>query len=116
MIYSELQATVSATGGCDTSASGDPVGPSYAAKTIGYSSSFLAYGTLIDPGPNCDEQNIQGGFHTIDFSELYYTPIVTSTVYKSGCTPYANPRLSLPADLTYVFAESVFSFGQNLES
>lgn len=76
------------------------MGPSYAAKTIGYSSRFLAYGTLINPGPNCDEQNIQDGFHTIDFSELYYTPIVTSTVYKSGCPPYANPRLSLPADLT----------------
>ncbi|KAF6235844.1 hypothetical protein HO173_006039 [Letharia columbiana] len=99
VIYSELQATVSATGQCDLSASGDPVGPSYAAKTIGYSSRFLAYGTVTNPGPNCDEQYIEGGFHTIDFSELYYTPIVTSTVYKPGCTPYANPRLSLPADL-----------------
>ena len=102
MIYSELQATVSATGGCDTSASGDPVGPSYAVKTIGYSSRFLAYGTVTFPGPNCDEQYIEDGFHTIDFSELYYTPIVTSTVYKAGCAPYANPRLSLPADLTDV--------------
>lgn len=100
VIYSELQATVSATGGCDSSASGDPVGPSYAAKTIGYSSRFLAYGTVTFPGPNCDEQYIEDGFHTIDFSELYYTPIVTSTVYKAGCPPYANPRLSLPADLT----------------
>lgn len=78
------------------------MGPSYVAKTIGYSSRFLAYGTVINPGPNCDEQNIEGGFHTIDFSELYYTPIVTSTAYKSGCPPYANPRLSLPADLTDV--------------
>ena len=102
MIYSELQATVSATGTCDSSASGDPVGPSYAAKTIGYSSRFLAYGTVANPGPNCDEQNIPGGFHTIDFSQLYYTPIVTSTVYKAGCPPYANPRLSLPAELTNV--------------
>ncbi len=102
MIYSELQATVSATDPCDKSASGDPVGPSYPVMTIGYSSSFLAYGTEIDPGPNCDEQNMEGGFHTIDFTELYYTPIVTSTVYKSGCPPYANPRLSLPADLTDV--------------
>lgn len=102
MIYSELQATVSATGTCDSSASGDPVGPSYAAKTIGYSSRFLAYGTVTFPGPNCDEQYIEDGFHTIDFSQLYYTPIVTSTVYKSGCAPYANPRLSLPADLTDV--------------
>lgn len=102
VIYSELQATVSATGACDLSASGDPVGPSYAAKTIGYSSRFLAYGTVANPGPNCDEQNIPGGFHTIDFSEIYYTPIVTTTTYKSGCAPYANPRLSLPADLTDV--------------
>lgn len=102
MIYSELQATVSTTGACDSSASGDPVGPSYAVKTIGYSSRFLAYGTVTFPGPKCDEQYIEDGFHTIDFSELYYTPIVTSTVYKSGCPPYANPRLSLPADLTNI--------------
>ena len=102
MIYSELQATVSATGACDLAASGDPVGPSYAAKTIGYSSRFLAYGTVTFPGPNCNEQYIEDGFHTIDFSQLYYTPIVTSTVYKPGCAPYANPRLSLPAELTNV--------------
>lgn len=93
---------MSATGTCDSSASGDPVGPSYAVKTIGYSSRFLAYGTVTFPGPNCDEQYIEDGFHTIDFSALYYTPISTSTVYKSGCAPYANPRLSLPADLTDV--------------
>ena len=102
VIYSELQATVSATGACDSSASGDPVGPSYALKTIGYSSRFLAYGTVTFPGPNCDEQYIEDGFHTIDFNELYYTPIVTTTTYKAGCAPYANPRLSLPADLTDV--------------
>ena len=102
VIYSELQATVSATGACDSSASGDPVGPSYAFKTIGYSSRFLAYGTVTFPGPNCDEQYVEDGFHTIDFSELYYTPIVTTTTYKAGCAPYANPRLSLPADLTDV--------------
>ena len=102
MIYSELQATVSATGACDLSASGDPVGPSYAAKTIGYSSRFLAYGTVSFPGPNCNEQVVEDGFHTIDFSQLYYTPIVTTTTYKSGCAPYANPRLSLPAELTNV--------------
>ncbi|KAM0802792.1 hypothetical protein BDR22DRAFT_94855 [Usnea florida] len=102
VIYSELQATVSATGACDSSASGDPVGPSYAFKTIGYSSRFLAYGTVTFPGPNCDEQYVEDGFHTIDFTELYYTPIVTTTTYKAGCAPYANPRLSLPADLTDV--------------
>lgn len=102
MIYSELQATVSATGTCDLAASGYPVGPSYVAKTIGYSSRFLAYGTVANPGPNCDEQVVQGGFHTIDFSQLYYTPIVTSTTYKAGCTPEVNPRLSLPAELTDV--------------
>ena len=102
MIYSELQATVSATGACDLSASGDPVGPSFAAKTIGYSSRFLAYGTVTFPGPGCNEQYIEDGFHTIDFSQLYHTPIVTSTVYKAGCAPYANPRLSLPAELTNV--------------
>ena len=84
------------------SASGDPVGPSYAAKTIGYSSRFLAYGTVTFPGPNCNEQVVEDGFHTIDFSQLYYTPIVTTTTYKSGCAPYANPRLSLPAELTNV--------------
>ena len=102
MIYSELQATVSATGACDLSASGDPVGPSFAAKTIGYSSRFLAYGTVTFPGPGCNEQYVEDGFHTIDFSQLYHTPIVTSTVYKAGCTPYANPRLSLPTELTNV--------------
>ena len=102
MIYSELQATVSATGGCDLSASGDPVGPSFAAKTIGYSSRFLAYGTVTFPDAGCTEQYIEDGFHTIDFSQLFHTPIVTSTVYKAGCAPYANPRLSLPAELTNV--------------
>lgn len=104
VIYSELHATVSATGTCADNpvASGDGVGPSYESKTIGYSSSFLAFGKLTNPGPNCDQQVVEDGFHTIDFSKLYYTPVVTSTVYKSGCAPYVNPRLSLPADLTDV--------------
>ena len=102
MIYSELQATVSATGTCDLAASGDHVGLSYAVKTIGYSSRFLAYGTVTFPGPNCDLQAVDGGYHTIDFSQLYYTPIVMATTYKSGCAPYANPRLSLPTDLANV--------------
>ena len=93
---------MSATGTCDLSASGDPVGPSFAAKTIGYSSRFLAYGTVTFPGLGCTEQYIKDGFHTIDFSQLYHTPIVTSTVYKPGCAPYANPRLSLPTQLTDV--------------
>ena len=78
------------------------MGPSFAAKTIGYSSRFLAYGTVTFPGPGCNEQYVEDGFHTIDFSQLYHTPIVTSTVYKAGCAPYANPRLSLPAELTNV--------------
>lgn len=103
MIYSELQATVSATGTCDLAASGDPVGLSYVAKTIGpYPTSFLAYGTVANPGPNCDEQVIQGGYHTIDFNTLYSTPIVMSTTYKAGCTPEVNPRLSLPRELSNV--------------
>ena len=102
VIYSELQATVSATGACDLSASGDPVGPSYAAKTIGYPPRFLAYGTVSFPGPRCDEQVVVDGFHTIDFSQLFSTPIVTTTTYKAGCAPYVNPRLSLPAELTNV--------------
>ena len=78
------------------------MGPSFAAKTIGYSSRFLAYGTVTFPDAGCTEQFIEDGFHTIDFSQLYHTPIVTSTVYKAGCAPYANPRLSLPAELTDV--------------
>ena len=102
MIYSELQATVSATGACDLSASGDPVGPSFAAKTIGYPSRFLASGTVTFPGTGCTEQYVEDGYHTIDFSQLYHTSIVLSTVSKAGCAPYANPRLSLPADLINV--------------
>lgn len=43
-----------------------------------------------------------GGFHTINFSDLYYTPIVTSTISKEGCPAIVNPRISLPADLTNV--------------
>ena len=100
VIYSDLQATVSALGGCDSAASGDPVGSSYAAMTIGYSSRFLAYGTVTIPGTSCDEHVVEDGYHTIDFNN--YTPIVTSTTSKAGCPPYANPRLSLPADLTDV--------------
>ena len=78
------------------------MGPSFAAKTIGYSSRFLAYGTVTFPGLGCTEQYVEDGFHTIDFSQLWHTPITTSTVYKAGCAPYANPRLSLPAELTNV--------------
>ena len=76
--------------------------PSFAEKTLAYSSSFLAYGTVLNPGPNCDEYEVAGGFHTINFSNLYYTPIVTSTISKEGCPPIVNPRVSLPAELTNV--------------
>ena len=86
---------------CDSSVL-ETTGPSFAAKTIAYSSRFLAYGTLEIPGPRCDEYVVAGGFHTIDFDNLYYNPITTSTTQKAGCPPYANPRLSLPADLTSV--------------
>ena len=40
------------------------------------------------------------GFHTIDFTSLFYNPIATATTTKAGCPPYVNPRLSLPAGLT----------------
>ncbi len=86
---------------CDSS-NLDTTGPSFEAKTIGYSSRFLAFGTLEIPGPNCNEYVVAGGFHTIDFADLYYNPITTTTMYKPGCPPYANPRLSLPAELTSV--------------
>ena len=43
-----------------------------------------------------------GGFHTIDFNDLFYHPITTSTTTKAGCPPYVNPRLSMPAELTDV--------------
>ena len=78
------------------------MGPSFAAKTIGYSSRFLAYGTVTFPDQGCTEQYVVDGFHTIDFRQLYYTPIVETTTTKAGCVPYANPRLSLPAELTNV--------------
>jgi len=45
---------------------------------------------------------VEDGFHTIDFSSLYYNPITTTTSSKAGCTPWVNPRLSLPAELTNV--------------
>jgi len=45
---------------------------------------------------------VAGGFHTIDFLDLYTNPITTSTLSKPGCPPYVNPRLSLPADLITV--------------
>ena len=67
-----------------------------------YSSRFLAYGTLSSPDERCDENVVVGGFHTIDFSDLYYHPIVTSITSKAGCPPYVNPRLSMPAELTDV--------------
>ncbi len=41
-----------------------------------------------------------GGFHTIDFSNLYYNPISPTTTYKAGCAPYVNPRVSMALDLT----------------
>ena len=78
------------------------IGPSFAEKTIGYSSRFLAYGTLSMPDAGCSEHVVVDGFHTIDFSSLYYNPITTTTTYKAGCAPYVNPRLSLPADLTSI--------------
>ena len=67
-----------------------------------YSSRFLAYGTLSSPDERCDENVVVGGFHTIDFADLYYHPIVTSMTSKAGCPPYVNPRLSMPAELTDV--------------
>ena len=80
----------------------ETTGPSFEAKTMAYSSSFLAYGTVQNPGPNCDEYVVAGGFHTIDFNDLYYNPITTSESQKPGCPPFINPRLSLPLDLTSV--------------
>ena len=50
-------------------------------------------------------QAIVGGFHTIDFSDLYYSPIATTTSYPPGCPPYVNPRVSLPAELTNIAPE-----------
>ncbi|KAL9124105.1 MAG: hypothetical protein Q9217_006535 [Psora testacea] len=97
VIYSALRATVT----CGES-SLRTIGPSYDQKTIGYSSKFLAYGTLSSPDQRCDANVVVDGFHTIDFTSLYYTPIITSTTQKAGCPPYVNPRISLPAELTDV--------------
>ena len=99
VVYTSLQATYACDGG--------PIqtfGPAYEKKTIGYSSRFLAYGTLSSPNQRCNENVVVGGFHTIDFSDLYYHPITTSVTSKAGCPPYINPRLSLPAELTDVDA------------
>ena len=97
VIYSSLRATATcADSGLHT------IGPSFDEKTIAYSSRFLAYGTLSIADAGCSEFVVVDGFHTIDFSSLYYNPITTATTYKAGCSPYVNPRLSLPAPLTNV--------------
>ena len=96
-MYSSLQATYACKDGPILT-----LGSAYERKTIGYSSRFLAYGTLLSPDQRCDENVVVGGFHTIDFSDLYYHPITTSLTSKAGCPPYVNPRLSMPADLTDV--------------
>ncbi|KAG8533461.1 uncharacterized protein KY384_002244 [Bacidia gigantensis] len=70
---------------------------------MAYSSRFLAYGTMSSPGSTCEGFVLSGsGFSTIDFTSLYYNPIITSTTTKAGCSPYINPRVSLPAELTSV--------------
>lgn len=97
VIYSALRATASCAGSALTT-----IGPSFKEKTIGYSSRFLAYGTLSSPDQRCDENVVVDGFHTIDFTSLYYNPITTATTTKAGCAPYVNPRLSLPHELTNV--------------
>lgn len=97
VIYSSLRATAT----CSDSAL-HTIGPSFDEKTIAYSSRFLAYGTLSIADAGCSEFVVVDGFHTIDFSSLYYNPITTTTTYKAGCSPYVNPRLSLPAPLTNV--------------
>ena len=99
MIYSSLHAWVTP---CRSTSTTQNVGPSFDAKTIGYSSSFLAYGTLQNAGSGCNDHVVADGFHTINFTDLYYNPITTSTLYKSGCPPHVNPRLSLPAELTNI--------------
>ena len=100
VVYSQLGATVSATGTCPQGLPVETVGPYFEAYTTGYANSFLAYGTLEIEGPGCTEDVIVGGFHTIDFSNLYYNPISPSTTYKAGCAPYVNPRVSMVLDLT----------------
>ena len=97
VIYSSLRATVT----CGQSSLAT-IGPYFDKKTIGYSSRFLAYGTLSSPDQSCEENVVVDGFHTIDFTSLYYHPITTSVTSKAGCAPYVNPRLSLPAELTNV--------------
>lgn len=91
---------MSATGTCPQGLPVETVGPYFDAYTTGYSNSFLAYGTLEIEGPGCTEDVIVGGFHTIDFSNLYYKPISPTTTYKAGCAPYVNPRVSMVLDLT----------------
>ena len=95
--YTALRATVT----CGES-SLQTIGPSHAEKTIGYSSRFLAFGTVTSPNQRCEDAFVVDGFQTIDFTSLYYTPVTTSTTQKAGCPPYVNPRLSLPAELTDV--------------
>ena len=96
-MYSSLRATVT----CDSSILAT-TGPSFEAKTVAYSSRFLATGILQIPGPGCTEHVILDGFHTVDVNSLYYRPITTTETQKSGCPPYYNPRLSLPAELRSV--------------
>ena len=86
---------------CDSSVLAT-TGPSFEAKTVAYSSRFLATGILQIPGPGCTEHVIVGGFHTVDVNSLYYHPITTTETQKAGCSPYYNPRLSLPAELRSV--------------
>ena len=99
VVYTSLQATYACENGPITT-----LGSAYQKKTIGYSSRFLAYGTLSSPDQRCDENVVVDGFHTIDFSSLFYHPITISTTSKAGCPPYVNPRLSMPAELTDVDA------------
>ena len=99
VVYTSLQATYACENGPITT-----LGSAYQKKTIEYSSRFLAYGTLSSPDQRCDENVVVDGFHTIDFSNLFYHPITISTTSKAGCPPYVNPRLSMPAELTDVDA------------
>lgn len=99
VVYTSLQATYACENGPITT-----LGSAYEKKTIGYSSRFLAYGTLSSPDQRCDENVVVDGFHTIDFTDLFYHPITMSTTSKAGCPPYVNPRLSMPAELTDIDA------------
>ena len=98
VIYSSLRGTAA----CSTESGLYAVGPAFSQKTLAYSSRFLAYGSLSIADAGCSEFVVVDGFHTIDFSSLYYSPITTTTTYKAGCAPYVNPRLSLPHELTNV--------------